>query len=95
MKTTNSKKIKEKVNEIVKLRAKIRELKAVVDQASADVKEFIGKPGAVKAGNYLAVLTEQERRTLDRKGLLEEFGPEAIEPFEKITTVRSLNIKPL
>lgn len=95
MKKTKSKKMESKVSEIVTLKAKIKELTAQVTAATNDVKEFIGEPGELAVGSYLAVLSEQERKSLDRKGLEAEFGVDALEPFTKVKTIKTLNIKPL
>ena len=49
---------------------------------------------AVKSeGDYVAVLTEAERKSLDKKALLEDHGAEFVDEYTKLTVYQKLEIK--
>lgn len=71
----------------------VREEIAIMQARADELRDQLLAEGASLQGDqYTAVITPGQRDTLDRKALLETFGEEALKPFTKTTSYKTVKL---
>ncbi len=92
MKISKSKKIEELMAKTFELNAEARKIekekKQLREELIAQMKE-----SALSCGDYVAVLTDMERESIDKKSLVADQGRDFLEPYLKVTSYQKLEVK--
>lgn len=91
MKTKNKDKIS-KANELLKLVSSRKQN----EKRESELKEYFKneiKDGVLECGNVTIIILDAKKSSLDRKGLEQEFGLEAVKAFEKITEYKKVEVR--
>lgn len=70
----------------------MRELKKTQDAMKAEIMAAI-KNGSMKRNGYLAIVTDCQRSSLDKKAIIAEHGADFVEEFTKVTEYKKLEVK--
>ncbi len=93
MKITRSATILGAAVELADIREDMKELKAREKDLRDLLDVAMANADAMKAGPFIILKTWQTRKTLDKKGLIAEFGSDRIAEFEAETTFFKLEVR--
>jgi hypothetical protein len=73
--------------------AALREEIAMLTEQADEIRDGLLREGASLTGDtHIARIADNKRETLDRKALIEAFGEEALAPYTKTTTYKTVKI---
>lgn len=83
--------------EMAKELLKINELRKELSRKESEIKDYFKAKfegeSAVKLGEIILLLTESERRSLDRKSLEKDLGIQRVRKYEILTNYVKLEVK--
>lgn len=93
MKVLRKDEYKAKAKKLSEYIQKRRDLEKMEKELKEEFKGLMGDDLECKVGDYLMLLTEKTRKSLDKKKLVAKLGADKVKAFESETTYYTFDIK--